>query len=138
MPPVRSVVETSLYVKDLWAAQSFYERTLGFRQIHREEERLHAMAIPDGHVLLLFRSGASTTATDTPGGRIPPHDGHGQLHVAFGIGVEQIEEWKAHLASQGVAIESEVRTPRGGNSLYFRDPDGHLIELVTPGAWSVY
>ncbi len=26
----------------------------------------------------------------------------------------------------------------GGTSLYFRDPDGHLLELVTPGIWSIY
>ncbi|PYU59508.1 MAG: glyoxalase, partial [Acidobacteria bacterium] len=26
----------------------------------------------------------------------------------------------------------------GGWSLYFRDPDRHLIELATPGTWSIY
>ncbi|MBB4053673.1 catechol 2,3-dioxygenase-like lactoylglutathione lyase family enzyme [Devosia subaequoris] len=27
---------------------------------------------------------------------------------------------------------------RGGKSLYFRDSDGHLIELGTPGIWRTY
>jgi len=31
-----------------------------------------------------------------------------------------------------------VKWPRGGTSLYFRDPAGHLVELATPGLWSTY
>ena len=27
---------------------------------------------------------------------------------------------------------------RGGQSIYFRDPDGHLVELATPGIWAIY
>jgi len=29
-------------------------------------------------------------------------------------------------------------SPRGGTSLYFRDPNGHMLELATPGLWSIY
>jgi catechol 2,3-dioxygenase-like lactoylglutathione lyase family enzyme len=37
-----------------------------------------------------------------------------------------------------VNIESRVKWPRGGESIYFRDPDDHLVELVTPGTWAIY
>jgi catechol 2,3-dioxygenase-like lactoylglutathione lyase family enzyme len=42
------------------------------------------------------------------------------------------------LAEHGVGIESEVQWDLGGTSLYFRDPDGHSVELATPGVWPIY
>ncbi|MEP7038442.1 MAG: glyoxalase, partial [Acidobacteriota bacterium] len=35
-------------------------------------------------------------------------------------------------------IESKVKWERGGTSIYFRDPDKHLLELATPGLWTIY
>jgi len=37
-----------------------------------------------------------------------------------------------------VAIEGRSHWPQGAESLYFRDPDGHLLEVVTPGIWPNY
>ena len=51
---------------------------------------------------------------------------------------EIFEHWRHCLAQNDVAIESRVDWPRGGASLYFRDPDGHLLELITPGCWAIY
>jgi catechol 2,3-dioxygenase-like lactoylglutathione lyase family enzyme len=45
---------------------------------------------------------------------------------------------KVVVEREGVSIEGEMEWPRGGTSLYFRDPDGHLVELATPGLWSIY
>jgi catechol 2,3-dioxygenase-like lactoylglutathione lyase family enzyme len=42
------------------------------------------------------------------------------------------------LREQGVAIEGRTDWSRGGHSIYFRDPDGHLLELATPGLWATY
>ncbi|HEX5778765.1 MAG TPA: glyoxalase, partial [Xanthobacteraceae bacterium] len=38
----------------------------------------------------------------------------------------------------GIELESRVDWPRGGKSIYFRDPDGHLLEFATPGLWANY
>ncbi len=73
-----------------------------------------------------------------PGGTIPPHDGNGHLHLAFSIAASELPGWEMHLAAKGIAIESKIHWPRGGWSVYFRDPDQHLVELVTPGCWPIY
>ena len=67
---------------------------------------------------------------------IPPHDGHGPLHVCFGIPADQISLWEQRLADRSIPIESRFQWPAGGISLYFRDPDGHAVELATPGIWN--
>lgn len=138
MPPLNGVVESALYVADLPRAAEFYTRVLGFPLILSEGDRLRGMAVANKHVLLLFKTGGSVEPTDTPGGRIPPHDGKGTLHLAFAIDRSAVDEWVRHLEAAGVPIESRVDCPGGGHSIYFRDPDQHLVELITPGCWKVY
>ena len=48
---------------------------------------------------------------------------------------ETLERWRAWLGELGIAIERELDWPRGGRSLYFRDPSGNSIELITRGTW---
>jgi catechol 2,3-dioxygenase-like lactoylglutathione lyase family enzyme len=51
---------------------------------------------------------------------------------------KDVEAWQIRLDSEGVAVESVVTWPGGAKSIYFRDPDGNLAELITPGFWSIY
>jgi catechol 2,3-dioxygenase-like lactoylglutathione lyase family enzyme len=134
---VGRVVETALYVDDMERAVAFYRDVLGMRPMS-VGERLTPMDAGAGTVLLLFRRGATNQGLTFPGGRIPPHDGAGPLHVAFAIAAAELETWEARLAGLGVAVESRVQWQRGGHSLYLRDPDGHSVELVTPGTWETY
>ena len=60
------------------------------------------------------------------------------MHVAFSIAADELEDWQRHLQAKGVLLESRIEWPRGGVSIYFRDPDGHLLELATPGLWEIY
>ncbi len=137
MPEVTGVVETCLYVDDLERAERFYEDVCEFKKLIGDE-RFCAFSVADRDVLLLFRKGATLAPIPTPGGAIPPHDGGGALHVAFAIPAAAEAEWQRRLDARGIAIESAVDWPRGGRSLYFRDPDQHLVELITPGCWSIY
>ena len=131
------MLETALYFDDLEAGVAFYRDVLGLRVLDASA-RLVAMDAGASTVLLLFRRGATVQGANTPGGRIPGHDGSGPVHLAFAIPRESIAEWEDHLKRNGVAIESRVRWPRGGESLYIRDPAQHSVELATPGLWETY
>ncbi len=133
-PPIQTLVESALYFDDLPAAAAFYRDVLRLRMMSGNE-RLVAFDAGGGTVLLLFRRGATTDGVRWPGGWIPPHDGQGPLHVALGVAREHLDAWERWLAQHGVTVESRVDWDRGGRSLYFRDPGGHSVELVTPGTW---
>ena len=136
-PAIRRVVETALYVDDLPRATAFYRDVLGLRVLE-EGVRMASIDAGGATLLLLFKRGATVNGLTFPGGRIPPHDGSGPVHMAFGIAVADVEMWEKQLAAHGVEVESRVTWTRGGRSLYFRDPDQHSIELVTPGTWPTY
>lgn len=134
---VNGILETALYVEDLARSAAFYRRVFGFPTLV-EDDRLCALNVADRNVLLLFLKGATSEPAKLYGGLIPPHDGSGRLHFAFGIEAEDVEPWKERLVAEGVAIEGVVEWPKGATSLYFRDPDGHLVELMSRGWWSIY
>lgn len=136
-PSIRRVLETALYVDDLERAGTFYHEVLGLRSLV-SGERLNAFHAGEGTVLLLFQRGATASGAGGPGEWVPPHDGSGPTHFAFAVDAEQVPRWREHLESRGIDIEHEIEWPRGGRSLYFRDPDDHLVELATPGVWEVY
>lgn len=139
VPRVDGVVETVLYVDDLARAVGFYREVLGLRVIAGDGVRFQAFdSGAPGRVLLLFKRGATLEPTPVTGGVIPPHDGSGPAHVGFGIAAGAWDAWKERLGAGGVKIEGEAAWTRGGRSMYFRDPDGHLVELITPGIWENY
>jgi catechol-2,3-dioxygenase len=135
MPRLHSILETALYVDDLERAAAFYEVVMGL-PVLRADDRMRAYNVNGRSVLLLFVRGGATEPVRLPGGVIPPHDGSGQLHVAFAVGQEDLKTWRAHLLTHKVAIEGRTNWKKGGHSLYFRDPDRNLLELVTTtGVW---
>jgi catechol 2,3-dioxygenase-like lactoylglutathione lyase family enzyme len=137
VPPINGVLETCLYVADVARARAFYTRVFGFRPM-TEDERIAALDAGPGKVLILFRRGTTLAKARVGTSFIPPHGADGAQHFAFGIPDGTYADWSRHLLAEGVAIESEVAWPHGGRSLYFRDPDGHLGELATPGLWPNY
>jgi catechol 2,3-dioxygenase-like lactoylglutathione lyase family enzyme len=137
MPSLTGVLETAIYVDDLDRASRFYEELFSLTRIEGDE-RFRAYSVGGRSVLLLFKRGASNHVTQLPFGKMGPHDGSGSLHLAFSISMEDLPGWEKLLTEKKIVIESRVRWPRGGTSLYFRDPDNHLVELATPGVWSIY
>jgi catechol 2,3-dioxygenase-like lactoylglutathione lyase family enzyme len=136
-PKIAGVLETALYVENLNRAAAFYENVLGLKPVNKDQRFAGYVAGPRS-VLLLFKRGSTRETVHIPGGTIPPHDGQGTLHVAFAIPTDELDAWEQHLKSHDIAIEGRTDWPRGGKSIYFRDPDDHLLELATPGLWPNY
>jgi catechol 2,3-dioxygenase-like lactoylglutathione lyase family enzyme len=138
-PLIQGVVEAVLYTDDLEVATAFYRDVLGLKTMKGDPTRFQAFDAGRSTVLLLFKRGATLASQPVPsGGVIPPHDGHGPLHIGLAIAAADYDAWVSRLRKHGVSIESETQWERGGRSLYFRDPDKHLVELVTPGIWANY
>jgi catechol 2,3-dioxygenase-like lactoylglutathione lyase family enzyme len=132
MPPgIDGLLESSLYVVDVAVSAKFYREVFGFPVISDFGSRGCAMRAGPKQVLLLFEKGGSL-------GIQSPHDGAGELHAAFAISAAALPAWESWLAANGIPIEEKRTWDRGGISIYFRDPDRHLLELATPGVWSVY
>ena len=139
MPRLNGVLETALYVDNMDRARVFFEGVMGLEPFNADH-RFTAYDAGAGSVLLLFLQGETLETVVLPNdmGTIPPHDGKGRLHLAFAIAEREMAAWERQLDDHGVSIEGRTHWPKGGESLYFRDPDGHLIELATPGVWPNY
>jgi len=130
-PKTEGILESSLYVEDVSRSARFYERIFEFRVISDFGERGCAMEAGTRQVLLLFTKNGSR-AIQTP------HHGDGELHLAFAIRGEELIAWEDWLAGNGIVVEDKRAWELGGQSIYFRVPDRHLIEIATPGVWSIY
>ena len=137
MPKVNGIFETALYVDSVNRSIRFYETIFNF-EVMQAEERMAAMNIKKGQVLLLFKKGASVKPKKIPGGVIPPSDGKGESHLAFSVTKSELDEWEKWLLENNIQIESRVSWADGGESIYFRDPDNHSLELASPGVWLNY
>jgi catechol 2,3-dioxygenase-like lactoylglutathione lyase family enzyme len=137
MPAITGLLETALYVDDKPRSVAFFRDVMGL-SVMLDEERLTGFDVGGNGVLLVFQRGASVDGERTPGGMIPGHDGRGPLHMAFKIAEADYDAWRERLRAAGVTELSEVVWPKGGRSYYFEDPDGHCLELATPGLWPNY
>ncbi len=130
MAPLRYVMESALYVEDVARAVAFYRDVLGLRVLEEFEQKRGAALAVGNTVLLLFRAEETRK-----GGELPAHGARGNGHVAFCVEPDQLQAWKTHLTSHSVEIEQEYSFGDTPPSIYFRDPDGNLLELAVPSLW---
>lgn len=137
MPEIVGLLETALYVDDMDRSVRFFREVIGLATM-LENDRLTAFDAGNRGVLLIFKRGGSTDDTCTSTGVIPGQDGSGHLHMAFAITADSYDEWRDHLRLAGVKERGEMRWDGGSRSFYFEDPDGHVLEVSTPGLWPNY
>jgi catechol 2,3-dioxygenase-like lactoylglutathione lyase family enzyme len=131
MRPIQAVVETAIYVDDLDRAEAFYHGVLGLTVLAKEAGHHVFFSLGSG-VLLAF-----VPDSTLKGERLPAHGSRGPGHFALGIDAADLDAWRTRLKEQTVPVEMETTWPLGGRSLYFRDPAGNLVELVTPEIWGL-
>jgi catechol 2,3-dioxygenase-like lactoylglutathione lyase family enzyme len=71
------------------------------------------------------------------GSTLPLHGARGPGHVAFRIPAAELDDWRSHLDTHGVPVESAIRWPQGGESIYVRDPAGNSVEFATATVWGL-
>jgi catechol 2,3-dioxygenase-like lactoylglutathione lyase family enzyme len=132
-----TILESALYVTDLDAAERFYRDLLGLAVIASVPGR-HVF-FRCGHGVLLLFVAEATKVPPTPGARfpVPPHGAVGPGHLCFAATAAEIDAWRMRLGEAGVAIEAEVEWPKGGRSIYFRDPSGNSLEFAEPRIWGM-
>ena len=117
-----------LTVADIEATMRFYERALGF-----EREFFHG---PDGSPRYALKFGRQKInlqdrETQTPTKAATPTFGSGDFCLLATVPLDDVV---AHLKKVGVALEAGPVPRRGAmgalRSIYFRDPDGNLVEVA--------
>jgi catechol 2,3-dioxygenase-like lactoylglutathione lyase family enzyme len=132
MMHVQGVLETCLYAEDLEPSTRFYAEVLGLEIVSSVAGRHVFFRVGRG-VFLLFDPGR-TGAGD---GEVPAHGARGPGHVAFAVDPAELPQWRERLARHRIEVEAEVTWPRGGSSLYVRDPAGNSVELTSPQIWGI-
>jgi catechol-2,3-dioxygenase len=119
--------------------KDFYINTLGLEFVSEEKDR-HVFLKAGQNMLLIFNpnktlvsNGSNSTQLPTHGALAPPSI----IHFALEIDEHDYDTAKYMLNEKNIKIEKEVTWQKGTNSIYFRDPVGNLIELITPGSWPI-
>jgi len=124
-------METCLYADDLAAAEDFYSRVLGLEIFTRDAGRHVFFKLGDS-MLLIFNPADSSQQS-----HLPAHGQQGAGHLALAAEESELDEWQDRLAAANVVIERDYLWPQGGRSLYFRDPAGNSVEIVSPKIWEL-
>ena len=130
------IVETCIYSPDLKIMKDFYVDRLGLDLIS-EEERRHVFLKAGKSMLLVFNPENTSLAANST---FPTHGActsPSSIHFALEIEQAGYEAAKNLLVQNKIAIEKEMSWGSGGKSVYFRDPAGNLVEIVTKGQWPV-
>ncbi len=132
---ISGILETCLYATNLNKAERFYSNLPGLQLLAKEEGR-HLFYKCGTNMLLIFNpEHTSAEQTHVDGEIVPLHGARGGGHVAFSVEDNDIGLWREFLNEQQIPIESEVTWPNGSVSLYFRDPAGNSLEVVSPEIW---
>ena len=119
---IRAVDYTVIFARDMAAMRRFYEGVLRF-SLTRELSAGWIEYQIGGNTLALARPGRTAADAPTPAGSA-------SLQLAFKVSPPEVDACADELVRKGVALLSPpTDQPFGHRTLFFRDPDGNLLEV---------
>jgi lactoylglutathione lyase len=119
---IRSIDYTVIFARDMQAMRRFYEDVLQF-PIYKELGPQWISYHVGSNILALTQRGMMFTDAETPPGAL-------SVQLAFRVPPKAVDACAAELAAAGVAIVfPPTDQPWGHRTLFFRDPDGNVLEI---------
>jgi catechol 2,3-dioxygenase-like lactoylglutathione lyase family enzyme len=119
---IRAIDYTVIFVRDMAAMRRFYEGILRF-SLTRELSAGWIEYQIGGNTLALSRPGRTAKDAPTP-------TGSASLQLAFKVAADDVDRCADELVRHGVdLLEPPTNQPFGHRTLFFRDPDGNLLEV---------
>jgi catechol 2,3-dioxygenase-like lactoylglutathione lyase family enzyme len=119
---IRAIDYTVIFVRDMAAMRRFYEDVLAFPPVRE---------LSPGWIE--YRIGTNTLALAKPSrtaADAPTPQGSAALQLAFKVSPPEVDRCADELVQKGVALLSPpTDQPFGHRTLFFRDPDGNLLEV---------
>jgi catechol 2,3-dioxygenase-like lactoylglutathione lyase family enzyme len=119
---IRAIDYTVILVRDMVAMRRFYEDVLRFPMTRELAAGWIEYRI-GGNTLALARPGRLAKDAPTPAGSA-------SLQLAFRVAADDVDRCAEELLRHGVELlERPTDQPFGHRTLFFRDPDGNLLEV---------
>ncbi len=129
------IVEICIHSSNFGEMKNFYIHSLGLDLVSEEKGR-HVFLKTGKSMLLIFNPentlNNSNSIFPIHGAITPPSI----LHFAFEIKKEDYENWKNLLQMKKISIDKELEM-RNSKSIYFHDPSGNIVELITDNFWPI-
>ncbi|HEY9455844.1 MAG TPA: VOC family protein [Bradyrhizobium sp.] len=119
---IRSIDYTVILVRDMAAMRAFYGDILGFSLLRELSPGWIEYQV-GGNILALSRPHRTAKDAPTPAGSA-------SLQLAFKVSAPDVDHCADALVRQGIdLLEPPTDQAFGHRTLFFRDPDGNLLEV---------